>query len=119
MGTVGLALVLLAGCRPDNRGEMVLKCSLVPQSPRVGHADVRITLLGRGRQPVVGAQISLEADMSHPGMKPIFAEASAQSGEYHSKLNFDMPGDWTLLIHARLPDGETAEDQVPVTVREK
>ncbi len=119
MGIVALALVLFTGCRPDHRGELVLECSLVPQPPRVGQADVRITLLGRGRQPVVGAQVSLEADMSHPGMKPIFAEASAQGGEYRSKLNFDMPGDWTLLIHAKLPDGETAENQVPVTVREK
>jgi hypothetical protein len=101
MGTVALALTLLGGCRPGNRGELLFECNVVP------------------RPPFLGAQVSIEADMSHPGMKPVFAEASAQGGEYHSKLNFDMPGDWTLLIHAKLPDGETAEDQVPVTVREK
>jgi hypothetical protein len=119
MGTVALALTLLGGCRPGNRGELLFECNVVPRPPRVGPADVRIALLGRGRRPFLGAQVSIEADMSHPGMKPVFAEASAQGGEYHSKLNFDMPGDWTLLIHAKLPDGETAEDQVPVTVREK
>lgn len=58
--------------------------------------------------------------MSHPGMKPVFQKAAAtEDGTYHSKVNFDMPGDWTLLLHAKLANGTTVENQVRLTVLEK
>jgi hypothetical protein len=86
----------------------------------VGLADVRITLTDPRHAPIRGAQVSVEADMSHPGMKPLFQKASAtDSGEYNCKLNFDMPGDWILLLHAKLASGETITNQVSLTVLEK
>jgi hypothetical protein len=58
--------------------------------------------------------------MSHPGMSPVFATVSdAGSGEYQAKLNFNMAGDWTLLIHANLADGTAVDKQVRLTVTEK
>jgi hypothetical protein len=86
----------------------------------VGPAEVRVTLTDSHHVPVRGARVSVEADMSHPGMKPLFQNASATDhGEYTCKLNFDMPGDWTLLLHAKLASGETVDNQVSLTVLEK
>jgi hypothetical protein len=58
--------------------------------------------------------------MSHPGMAPVFQHASAtDDGKYHSRLTFTMPGDWTLLLHAKLANGEAVDNQVKLTVLEK
>jgi len=118
--TLVFALALLAGCQRPAAGKFQIECKFEPQPPRVGEASIEIALTDFHRVPVRGAQISLEADMSHAGMKPQSQNASAApDGSYHAKLNFDMPGDWTLLLHAKLANGETADDQVRLTVLEK
>jgi hypothetical protein len=113
-------VALLAGCQPRVASEFRIECKIEPQPPRVGAASVQIALTNSHHAPVRGAQISLEADMSHPGMKPRFEKVSAgQDGSYYAKLNFDMPGDWTLLLHAKLANGESVDNQVHLTVLEK
>ena len=53
--------------------------------------------------------------MSHPGMSPVFAESSeVASGRYQAHIDFSMAGDWVLLLHIKLPDGETVERQIDV-----
>jgi hypothetical protein len=110
-------LALLFSCRTHDPGEFHIECTVRPQPPHVGSADVEIMLTDSHRALVGGAQVSLEADMSHPGMAPIFQEASAtEDGKYHSRLKFDMPGDWTLLVKARLASGVTVDRQMRLTV---
>ena len=114
------ALVLADDCRPHGTRELRIECNVQPQPLHVGLAEVQITLSDSHHAPVRGARVSLEADMSHPGMAPLFQKASAgEDGKYHSKLNFDMPGDWTLLLHAKLASGATVDNQVRLTVLEK
>jgi YtkA-like protein len=97
-----------------------IECNVQPQPLRVGLAEVEIMLSDSHHAPVRGAQVTLEADMSHPGMKPLFQKALAtEGGKYHSNLKFDMPGDWILLLHAKLPSGATVDNQVRLTVLEK
>ncbi len=53
--------------------------------------------------------------MSHPGMGPVFAEAQElQDGRYQARLNFEMAGDWVVLLHIKLPGGQTLERHVEV-----
>jgi hypothetical protein len=60
--------------------------------------------------------VGLEADMSHPGMAPVFCEArEVAPGRYQGSLEFGMSGDWVVLIHVTLPDGRTLERDVNVT----
>jgi hypothetical protein len=67
-------------------------------------------------KPVSGARITVEADMSHAGMAPVFAEASeTRPGQYQAQLNFGMVGDWVILLHVRLPSGQTLERQFNVS----
>jgi hypothetical protein len=64
---------------------------------------------------VGGSRISLEADMSHPGMSPVFGETKELTpGIYQAQLDLGMPGDWLILVHIRLPGGQTIERQIDV-----
>ena len=59
--------------------------------------------------------MSLEADMSHAGMAPVFGEnQEVAPGQYAGSLAFAMPGDWVVLIHVTLPDGRKLERDVNV-----
>jgi len=63
-------------------------------------------------RPVTGARITLEADMSHPGMRPEFGQTTEiETGRYQGRLLFSMAGDWVVLIHITLPGGRTVERQ--------
>jgi hypothetical protein len=66
-------------------------------------------------KPISGARITLEADMSHAGMAPVFEEASeTEPGQYRARLKFAMAGDWVILLHVRLPGGRSLERQFNV-----
>ena len=76
---------------------------------------MRLKLADTAARPVSGAQITLEADMSHAGMAPVFEEASeTEPGQYQAHLKFAMAGDWVILLHVRLPSGQTLERQFNV-----
>jgi len=53
--------------------------------------------------------------MSHPGMSPLFAEAQETvPGRYQAHLQFQMAGDWVILLHITLPSGKKLERQIDV-----
>lgn len=76
---------------------------------------VSVKLSDVGKKPVSGAQLLLEADMSHAGMSPVFDEArETRPGQYDGHLRLGMPGDWVVLVHVKLPGGQTLEQQFNV-----
>ena len=63
--------------------------------------------------PLTGAQIAVEADMSHAGMSPVFGAAKeVERGRYQAHLEFPMAGDWVVLLHITLPGGKKLERQM-------
>jgi len=53
--------------------------------------------------------------MAHPGMAPVFSDAREMApGNYESSLNFNMGGDWVVLLHITLADGRKIEKQIDV-----
>ena len=92
---------------------MNIHCEFTPQLPHVGPVTLDLKLLSQDAQPVTGAQITLEGDMSHPGMSPVFSEATEiGSGLYQGRLDFRMAGDWIILAHIKLANGQTLEHQM-------
>lgn len=88
---------------------------ITPQPAHVGPATIAVQLADAARNPVDHAAIMVEADMSHPGMSPIFAKATEPTpGNYRAHINFDMAGDWVVLLHIKLADGRKIERQVDV-----
>jgi hypothetical protein len=110
--------LLVAGCsRPINAASQVtVEHTISPDPPQVGSTAVAVRLTDRAGKPVSGARITLEADMSHPGMAPVFEEANeTEPGQYQAHLRFGMAGDWVVLLHIRLPGGHTLERQFTVS----
>jgi hypothetical protein len=87
----------------------------MPQPPRLGPATVSIELTDPLQEPVAHAAIMVEADMSHPGMSPVFADAKETApGTYRAPITFNMGGDWVVLLHIKLADGRRIERQMDV-----
>jgi hypothetical protein len=115
-------LLAVAGCRgpAEPVPAIAVRCKIVPQPPRVGPAEIALSLVSRSpadqeEKPVTGARVALEADMSHPGMAPVFGEAlEREDGFYKGRLDFAMPGDWILVMHIQLADGRKLERHVEI-----
>jgi hypothetical protein len=114
----GVAILLVAGCahQADSAPAITVEHAISPELPKVGPATITLKLADAAAKPVSGARITLEADMSHPGMAPVFGEASeTEPGKYQAHLKFAMAGDWVVLLHVRLPGGQTLERQFDVS----
>lgn len=111
------AVLLLAGCQPPGAPDVTdaveLSWSIEPQPPAVGPARLSLTLTEAAAQPVTGAAVKLEANMSHPGMRPVFGTAEEVApGRYLVPFELTMAGDWILLVDAALRDGRALRRQV-------
>jgi hypothetical protein len=88
---------------------------ITPEPVRTGPATVAITLSDLAQSPVAKATIMVEADMSHPGMSPVFVQANEIApGNYRAPIDFSMGGDWIVLLHIKLADGRKIEHQMDV-----
>jgi len=93
----------------------MVEFQIKPKPVRVGPVVISFALTDAGNHPVIGAQIAVEADMSHAGMSPILAQANeVQAARYESHLSLGMAGDWVILLHGTLPNGEKLERQFDV-----
>jgi len=106
-----------SGCRKPVAPQpgVAIEYWISPQPHRVGPAIVYVNLLDAAGDPIAGAHVDFEADMSHPGMAPAFGGLrEAAPGRYQGSLEFTMPGDWVVLIHATLPGGRKLERDISV-----
>ena len=106
------ATLLLAGCSIDRPNRPIwswLKHEISPAPARVGVETITFKLADARGKPIMGARFTVEADMSHAGMSPVFAEAKElEPGRYQAHLNLQMAGDWMILLHVTLPGGKKA-----------
>ena len=106
-----------AGChRSANAMQSIsVQEEIKPKPYRIGAAVVTIQLIDRAAQPVSHADVIVEADMNHPGMSPIFAPAKEIApGSYEAHISFNMGGDWVVLSHIKLANGQKIEHQMDV-----
>ena len=111
------ALLLCASCSPhvEPLPFVAVEHQISPEPARVGPAAITLKLADAAGKPVTGASITVEADMSHAGMSPRFANATeTDPGRYQAHLEFPMAGDWVILLHVTLPGGEKLERQFDV-----
>jgi hypothetical protein len=112
-----ILLALLAGCRRSGQDLADVRVDLVinPNPPQVGQATLTLTLSDSAGQPISGAEVEFEGNMSHAGMAPTLAQPfEVAPGRYEAPLEFNMAGDWFILVKATLPDGRQLERQVDV-----
>jgi hypothetical protein len=117
---LGLALcasLSLSGCHKTSEipPNVVFEHKITPDPPRTGSTTITLKLADSAGKPINGARISLEGNMSHPGMRPVFSEAGElESGHYEANLEFTMKGDWIILFYINLPDGRKLQRQIDV-----
>jgi hypothetical protein len=121
LGTaLALAILTAPACQGRGKGDgeppVSLQWSVSPDPPLIGPAKVSIALTDTTTgEPVAGATVNVEGNMTHPGMQPVFGTGRETSpGHYEAPLQFTMGGDWLLLIDATLADGRTLQRQVDV-----
>ena len=111
------AIFIITACNnPTETSSVVtIEHEIAPQPARVGQATVQLRVADANRQPVTGASITLEGNMTHAGMSPVFAQAKEmEPGRYQAILDFTMAGDWIILTHVTLAGGQKLEKQLDV-----
>lgn len=111
-----VAALLAAGCGgpAETASSVRVEHEISPHPPRVGHATIDLRL-SDGAAPVTGARVTLEGNMNHAGMAPVFAGAhEVEPGRYRASLEFTMGGDWVVLVRAALGDGRRLERPLDV-----
>jgi hypothetical protein len=119
---LSILLLALSACwlgiachRPAQARDLTFESTVSPR-PVVGRpALLELHVLDAGGRPVLGAQLRVEAQMSHPGMAPWLATATERgNGVYDVPLRFSMAGDWIVLVTGSLPNGDKVEHRVDV-----
>jgi hypothetical protein len=116
-GFLCIAALFTIGCsrQVQSAPAILIEHEILPELVRVGPVIVFLKLSDAAAKPVTGAHIALEADMTHAGMSPAFGEAKEiEPGHYQSRLTFQMAGDWVILLHMTLSDGQKLESQFDV-----
>lgn len=110
-------LVLVQSCRNQNESlpDLTLTHEVSPQPPRVGQVTITLRATNASGIPLTGARISLEGNMSHAGMVPVFAEATEIApGNYRAIMELSMAGDWIVQVHLSLPDSRKLDHQFEI-----
>lgn len=108
---------LVHGCNSPEAEEpsAQVDLKLSPSPPVVGEAEVDLKVSDAEGQPLKGADIRLEGNMNHAGMKPSFADLTEKEpGHYTGTLNFTMGGDWFVLVTAKTAEGKTVKRKIDV-----
>lgn len=123
---VGLALVgmMAVGCgraqnaAPETSDGFTVTFATEPVAAAVGDGTLVVTLADANGHPVDGAQLAVEANMSHAGMVPVNAAApGSQGGVYRVPLAWTMSGDWFVDVKFTLPEGQVIVRRFPVIVK--
>ena len=85
------------------------------EEPTVGEARVVAEVKRADGTPVSNAQVTVEGNMNHAGMKPSFGDLSEESpGVYAGNIDFTMGGDWYIVVSVETSEGESVEHQFDV-----
>jgi hypothetical protein len=110
-----------AGCarsssQSSSDAVIALTAPLFP--PAVGSCALRFSVTDTAGNPIDDAVVTAKADMSHAGMTPVLATASAEGNGVYTVPTFawSMAGDWILTVDAQLADGTTASTQFDIPV---
>jgi hypothetical protein len=77
-----------------------------PQPPRVGPVTLTLRITDLAGTPVSGAQVTMEGEMTHAGMVPVFADANEiEPGRYQAIMKLSMAGEWRVNVHVTRSGG--------------
>lgn len=110
-------VLFMLGCHsaPSDSPQLDIEMSTAPSPPVVGDVDITVKLTDSRGKPVEGADVRLEGNMNHAGMKPTFADLEeVKPGHYRGELEFTMGGDWFVLVTGETVQGEEFQHKIDV-----
>lgn len=113
----GLCLLVLGGCSraSEQQPAVAVELRVSPEPLALGPATVTVTLVDEAKRPIQGADVVIEGTMSHAGMASVNTQTrEVAPGRYEGAFEFAMSGDWVMIVHATLPDGQTIEREIPL-----
>jgi len=116
---LSLIALLAFGCQKSTKPpDVSVQYEIAPPAPHAGATTITFKLTDKNGAPVSGARVDLEGNMSHAGMSPVSAAAKeVETGKYRGTLELTMAGDWIVLVHITLNDGQKLERQIEVGVK--
>ncbi|MFY9622124.1 MAG: FixH family protein [Pyrinomonadaceae bacterium] len=109
--------LLVSACQqsPESSPSVTIAYEISPQPARIGPATITLRLSDPSGAAVTGARVTLEGNMSHAGMSPVFSEAKEiERGRYQAQFEFSMAGDWIVSVHSTLSDGKKLESHFEI-----
>lgn len=77
-------------------------------------------LKDKDNKPIVDAKISIEANMNHAGMTPIYTQATHdKNGLYKTTLKLNMDGDWILFLTIAKTDTVIIKKEIMFATHQK
>lgn len=123
-GSLLIVLGMLGGCgRNDSASQETqdtyqVRFATEPASPLTGDGTIIVTVKDESGLPVDGARLSIEANMNHAGMVPVYADATgSQSGVYRLPLTWTMGGAWYVDVKITTTGGQIIRRHFPVNVK--
>lgn len=125
---VVLSLLMLAfslgACNraDDSAAAAGLLVTLRPAAEGAQDEHLTVKIVDEDGEPVADVTVSLEGNMTHAGMVPVFTESvwdgadGAEDGLYQVPFQFTMLGDWILTVKIVQRDGELLSEDIEVTV---
>ena len=111
-----VALLAFACQKTAKPPDIAVQYEVAPQPPRAGATTIDLKLTDKNGAPVSGARVDLEGNMSHAGMSPVSGDAKeVETGKYRGTLQLAMAGDWIILVHITLADGQKVERQIELS----
>jgi len=103
-----LAVLFALACHKTSQSPAItFSHNVIPNPPAVGATTIEVELTDKNGQPVSGARVELEGNMSHPGMGLVSATTTEIApGKYRGTIQLAMAGDWIVLVNVTLSDGE-------------
>lgn len=111
------ACFVFAGCtrRHHRWTELRITHEISPQPPRVGPVTLTLHITDLSGKAVSGAQLTLEGNMSHAGMVPVYTDASEiEPGRYQAIMKLSMAGDWRITVHVTLSGNHKEDDEFEI-----
>lgn len=116
--TIALLVCFVFACRQSApTPDVNIDYNIAPQPARIGEVTIELKVTHKDGQPLSGARVELEGNMSHPGMSPVMSETKEiEPGKYRGALQLSMAGDWIILVHITPADGQRLQRQLELNI---